>query len=290
MGRSVGETAVAGVGPARPAMGGGAERRRDRRHPCRIRLVVTRSGHDQAVVTEDVSFTGLFFRTDTPIAERQLVRLRLELPDGQELAVMGMVARNVPARGGLPPGIGIQFYALAPAERKRWFAFVRSAASAPAVAVAVAGPAVVSPPVTEAVRRQFPRHPAALKVLLHSIDDLRTFYTRNVSKGGLFISTTLEIPEGTALKVSVIHPKSQERFTLMAVVRRRATAGDPGLGLEFAALDEHRREEFYEFISSELPVEEMVYVAEGDRLLARSLPSEAPELVDLDELELFPGE
>jgi hypothetical protein len=213
---------------------------------------------------------------------------------------MGMVARNVPARDGLPPGIGIQFYALAAADRKRWVQFVRSIAPAapkpvePPRPLAVVPPAPAVPPPLpsppEPVRRRYPRHAVALQVLLHSVDDLRTFYTRNVSRGGLFVATTLEVPEGTAMRVSIIHPKSRERFTLDAVVRRRGDARDPGLGLEFAALDEARREEFQEFIASELPVEEVVYIAEGDRLLACALPPDEPELVDLAELELIPGD
>jgi Tfp pilus assembly protein PilZ len=306
MGKSVSEVLVAVAEGARAASrGGGIERRRDRRYPCRLQLVLSRNGQELAAQTEDVSFTGIFFRTDTPLPERQLVKLRLSLPPGEEpLAVMGMVARNVPARDGLAPGIGIQFYALATADRKRWIHYVREAAAsaqaapvpAPGVAAAMVPEpppptSVIPPPLPhppEPVRRQYPRHAVALQVLLHSVDDLRTFYTRNVSKGGLFVATTLDVAEGTDMRVSVIHPKSHERFTLAAVVRRRGDAGDPGLGLEFAALDEVRREEFQEFIASELPVEEVVYIAEGDRLLACSLPPDAPELVDLTELELIP--
>jgi uncharacterized protein (TIGR02266 family) len=302
MGKSVSETLVAVAEGARAASrGGGIDRRRDRRYPCRVPLALSRNGQELAAQTEDVSFTGIFFRTDTPIPERQLVKLRLSLPPGGEpLAVMGMVARNVPSRDGLPPGIGIQFYALAVADRRRWVQFVRAIAPAapnlvePARPLAVVPPAPAVPPPLppppEPVRRKYPRHAVALQVLLHSVDDLRTFYTRNVSSGGLFVATTLEVPEGTVMKVSVIHPKSHERFTLEAVVRRRGAAGDPGLGLEFAALDEARREEFQEFITSELPVEEVVYIAEGDRLLACSLPPDEPELVDLAELELIPGD
>ena len=35
---------------------------------------------DLVAQTEDVSFTGIFVRMDTPLPERQLVRLRLTLP------------------------------------------------------------------------------------------------------------------------------------------------------------------------------------------------------------------
>ena len=277
------------------------ERRRDRRYPYRVKLVLTRNGKELVARTEDVSFTGIFYRTDTPIPERQLVRLRLTLPsEGGDFTVMGMVARNVPARAGLPPGVGIQFYALSVADRRRWTAFIRFVASAapepvapPAPAVAPGtGLALAPEPSTEPepVRRSFPRYAAALQVQLHSVDDLRTFYTRNVSKGGLFLATTLPVAEGTTLKVSVVHPRTQEQFTLQAVVRRRTTSGDPGLGLEFAELTEARRDEFMEFVSSELKVEEVFYVSAGDLLLARPFAADEPEYIDSSELEVMPEE
>jgi len=295
------------------------ERRRDRRYPYRVKLVLTRNGKELVARTEDVSFTGIFYRTDTPIPERQLVRLRLTLPsEGGDFTVMGMVARNVPARAGLPPGVGIQFYALSVADRRRWTAFIRFVASAApepvappapqAVSAASAAPEPVAPPAPavapgtglalapepstepEPVRRSFPRYAAALQVQLHSVDDLRTFYTRNVSKGGLFLATTLPVAEGTTLKVSVVHPRTQEQFTLQAVVRRRTTSGDPGLGLEFAELTEARRDEFMEFVSSELKVEEVFYVSAGDLLLARPFAADEPEYIDSSELEVMPEE
>jgi len=286
---------------------GGRERRRDRRYPYRVKLVLTRNGKELVARTEDVSFTGIFFRTDTPIPERQLVRLRLTLPsEGGDFTVMGMVARNVPARDGLPPGIGIQFYALSVADRRRWTAFIRFVSSAvpeaaaPAAVPVVPGPAlalapepVLEPepapdPVPDPVRRSFPRYAAALQVQLHSVDDLRTFYTRNVSRGGLFVATTLAVAEGTRLKVSVVHPRTREQFTLRAVVRRRSTSEDPGLGLEFAELSEARRDEFMEFIASELRVEEVFYVSAGDLLLARPFADDEPEFIDSSELEVVP--
>jgi uncharacterized protein (TIGR02266 family) len=264
----------------RPAV----ERRKDRRHPYRVRLVLTRGGQELVAQTEDVSFAGIFIRMDTPIPARQLVRLRLTLPpDGDLLSVMGMVARHFPARDDLPPGVGIQFYSLGAAERRRWDQFIRLViagrpvepppppASLPAPPVLPAEP--VEPVAPDPIRRHFPRYAAALQVRLHSVDDLRTLYTRNVSKGGLFFDTTQDLAEGTSLKVSVIHPRTHEQFPLEAVVRWRNTSAEPGLGLEFVQLTEARRDEFFEFISSEIPVEEVVYVAEGDPHLTHFVPS-----------------
>jgi uncharacterized protein (TIGR02266 family) len=250
----------------RPAV----ERRKDRRHPYRVRLTLTRGGQELVAQTEDVSFTGIFIRMDTPLPTRQLVRLRLVLPpDGDELSVMGMVARHFPATADLPPGVGIQFYSLGIAERRRWDQFIRLVTQGRA---GEATPAPAPPAAPEPVRRHYPRYAAALQVRLHSVDDLRLLYTRNVSKGGLFFDTTQDLAEGTSLKVSVIHPRTHEQFPLEAVVRWRNTTSEPGLGLEFVELTEERRDEFLEFIRSEIPVEEVVYVAEGDPHLTHFTP------------------
>lgn len=106
------------------------ERRRDRRLPFRVRLILSRGGQAEAAWTEDVCFAGVFVRMDTLLPVRQLVRLKLTLPpENDELSAMGMVARHLPARGPLPPGVGIQFYSLGTAERHRWTRFIQFAAA-----------------------------------------------------------------------------------------------------------------------------------------------------------------
>ncbi len=285
------------------------ERRRDRRLPFRVRLILSRGGHAEAAWTEDVCFAGVFVRMDTLLPARQLVRLKLTLPpENDELSAMGMVARHLPARGPLPPGVGIQFYSLGTAERRRWNRFIQFAAASNEVTAPIplgeetaeaevvslddlfsdeppSPPPETPPPVPrpvppapepttppEPIRRSYPRYATALQVRLHSVEDLETLYTRNVSKGGLFFGTTLDLPEGTPMKLSVIHPRTKDHFTFEATVRWRDTSAEPGLGLEFSEISEARREAFFEFIRSEIPVEEVVYVSEGDPHLSHLPP------------------
>jgi uncharacterized protein (TIGR02266 family) len=118
---------------------------------------------------------------------------------------------------------------------------------------------------------------AVLKVNIRDAGDLEQLYTQNVSKGGLFVGTALDLAEGTALNLAVIHPKSGVSFPLDAVVRWRAPPPNPGLGLEFTGLDDERRDAFFEFVRSEIPVEEVTFVASDDpRLLAQG-PREPEE-------------
>jgi Tfp pilus assembly protein PilZ len=241
------------------------ERRRDRRLQYRVGLVLHAARREIVAQTQDVSFNGILVRTDTPLPLRGLVRLRFTLPsEGDQLEVMGMVARS--ATAGASPGAGIQFYGLSLEHRQRWNRFIRFvAAGAPDTARA---PAMFPRGTPDTVRRQHPRCAAALQVHVQSVNDLQVLYMRNLSKGGLFLGTPLDLPAGTPLRVSVIHPKTGEQFPLDAVVRWRAGEPDPGLGLEFIRLSEQRREEFYEFTRSEIPVQSVVFVPQGDPRLA----------------------
>jgi uncharacterized protein (TIGR02266 family) len=263
----------------------GYERRREQRHPYRVRAVLVVKGLELEAFTEDVSLNGLFLRLELPVQERWLVRIRLQLPpEGDELAVMCMAARLVPARDGKQAGVGFLLYAPSPADRKRWARFVQFAAENLQPA------AVLEAPPPAPVRRRDPRHPAVLQVRLQSVDDVQLLYTRNVSKGGLFVATALEAAEGTPMEVRVIHPKSGEHFLLEAVVRWRASSGEPGLGLEFTGLTEQRREEFQAFIGSEIPVTEVAWVAGGDPGAARPAPPGPAEAAGFTRMAAVPEE
>jgi Tfp pilus assembly protein PilZ len=308
-----------------------SDKRRDRRHPIRTRVVVGASRQSVTTQTSDVSFGGVFIRMDCPPPERQLVQLVFTLPpEGDELALTGMVARVTP---GKVPGVGLRFYAISPQALKRWQRFVRFAASggapegpgakveAPAQLEPATGPKAAAqgepplrpfrirpipvrpPPVLaipvlvpdraaapepagppsfptdtpDAVHRTYPRYVAAVQVRLQSLDELNALYTRNVSKGGAFIRTTVAVAEGSPVRLLVVHPQTTKTFSLEAVVRRLAPAPDPGLGVEFVQLTEQRRDEFFEFIRSQLPADDAVFVAASDPALAPAGPPPPPD-------------
>lgn len=149
------------------------ERRRDRRHPFRVRVVLSAGRHEVVAQTENVSFKGILLRTDLPLSNRQFVRLRITLPpEGDELATAGMVARRFTAKDGVPPGVGVQLYGLAGEQRDRWNRFIQFSGPRPQAAPAPA----------------------------------------------------------------------------------------PGLGVEFTKLTEERRQQFLDYVSSEIPVEEVAYM------------------------------
>ncbi|MCA9563232.1 MAG: PilZ domain-containing protein, partial [Myxococcales bacterium] len=107
------------------------ERRRFRRVPVQVQVVV-RSGRDEStLLTGDLNRGGLFIRTDEPKNKRELVELEIDLQDGDDpLDVLAVVRHSLTPREareeGRAPGMGVQFYGLSDASLLRWEAFARS--------------------------------------------------------------------------------------------------------------------------------------------------------------------
>ena len=78
--------------------------------------------------TSDVSYKGLFVRTNEPPALRSLVRLRVKLMDrdfeAHAMAVHVVSGSDDP--NDRPPGVGLQFWGLAGPNRSAWDDFVRN--------------------------------------------------------------------------------------------------------------------------------------------------------------------
>jgi len=77
--------------------------------------------------TSDVSFKGLFLRTDDPPPIRSLMRLRVALPEREIEAHAMAVHLSATNDDGEGPsgGVGVQFWGLAGPDRTAWDDFVR---------------------------------------------------------------------------------------------------------------------------------------------------------------------
>ena len=71
--------------------------------------------------TVDVSRRGVFLRCESPSPLNRLVQMRVEMPTGVVLDVMGRVRRSLQSRveGPVGPGMGIEFFVMSPAQQKR---------------------------------------------------------------------------------------------------------------------------------------------------------------------------
>jgi hypothetical protein len=215
------------------------------------------------LVTEDVSFSGMFLRTDQPPPQRGLVKVDVPVEgDRQPIPLVAMVVHRIePIPGSRRvPGAGLQLYGVGGEVRDRWARFILSlrqrhqdAASRP-VRVEVSN---VTPPV-EPINRRHERFAAVLAVRSNTLDELVTTYTRDISQGGTFLTTDVPLTAGDDLYVELIHPESGTSFGLQCIVKRKVR---DGVGVEFSDLDDERRELFWRF------VEPVIELDDGDLVL-----------------------
>ncbi len=233
--------------------------RRDVRFRVRFPAQLRHGRKVWSLFTEDVSFRGVFVRTDTPPPLRALVELRLLIPPGHvAFTTHGMAVHVVvPDNGmGRTPGVGVELYGLDREAREEWEEFVRqvSVSCPPSEDQA---PLVSAAPPKEPIRRRSKRHTAVLRVQVETMRDLYELYTGDVSNGGMFIATEVELAPRTQVVVHVPHPESDEVFLLDAVVRHRQnTPGLSGVGVEFAPMDRARRHQFLDFVRGGIHVDE----------------------------------
>ena len=236
-----------------------ADKRREPRFPARIVARISRRNQLVELLTHDVSFRGVFVRTDSPPVLRQLVKLELVLPPPHKGVVSGhaMVVHVLPreegrAKGEGPvPGVGLQFWG-AIENAKEWELFIhdlkqRERQGNPAAKV------------SDKIRR----HSERFKLQFEAEFDGETVMTRDVSENGFAIRTSMAMPVGARAELTV---RAGERsLTFDAVVRRAIDEpGFRGLGVELVDLSPDRRRELVEFIRAHSPSEERIIVPPGD--------------------------
>lgn len=251
---------------------GRPEQRRDRRYRFQLPVVLVRGAREVTLLTGDVSYRGLFLRTDDPPPLRELLQVKARLPpENDDLLLHAMAVFVVPVGAdGRAPGVGLQLYAVGAEARQRWERFVRWVAKTHPESLEAPVKADVAAP--DPVKRQFPRVRRTLTVRAQSIDDLHHIVTQDVSRGGMFLRTGLDVAIGSELRLFVAHPQTGHTFAIDAIVRRRVERPPEraGLGVEFVGLDEKRREEFAAFaeLDETSAGEDVVYVAKDDPRLA----------------------
>jgi uncharacterized protein (TIGR02266 family) len=101
--------------------------RRDKRYRTRLPVRTRIGGRLHSLVTEDVSFRGLFLCTESPPPVRQLIRIETVLPPNNvPFATHGMVVYVIGKDDVVerPSGIGVQFYGMGD-ERRLWEVFIQ---------------------------------------------------------------------------------------------------------------------------------------------------------------------
>ena len=223
-----------------------------------VRLLVRSQPVDMR--TEDVSFSGMFLRTDSPPPVRGLVRFEVEM-DGRRdpLQMTGMVVHVIPANSpnGRTAGLGLQFYGVGADVRGVWTRYLQMLRErhpdSEARSVVVSQP---SRQRTEPVRRKHERFAAVLEVRVQTVAELGKMFTRDISRGGAFLSTEStedRFAAGDRLFVELIHPQSDDVYGLECTVRRSVR---DGVGVEFDGFDDQLIASLADFIA---PIEELSF-------------------------------
>jgi PilZ domain len=237
--------------------GASSEQRRDARYPARIVARVWRRNQTIELLTNDVSFRGVFIRTDAPPSLRQLVKVELVLPSKVNVSGHAMVVHVAATPEGAAknesgvPGIGLQFWG--PITNARaWEQFIHQLRERERSGTA-------SAKVTDKVRRASERFKLAFEVVL----DGRRTMTRDVSENGMAIRTDVALPIGTRANLDL---RAGDRTMTFDVVVRRVI-DEPsfhGLGVELVHLTSEKRNALVRFIHDHAPDEDVIFVEHGD--------------------------
>ena len=216
----------------------GIDKRKFERFPARLEVEIRTRGRGQICPSLDVSRHGMFLTTSNPPHERQLLILRIPVPDDQPpIDVMAsVVRRHAPGTGSdLPAGMGINFFALTEENKNRWEAFLAK----------LRGEAPRSPEANgEGNRPTFLLQP-------RDVGRLQLFETRDFSQGSMFLRTPVLREIGETIKVMLLHPITDEEFPLLARVKavHSGSKTEPkGMTLEFEPINAQLRLDFHAFV------------------------------------------
>jgi hypothetical protein len=226
-----------------------SERRREVRYPIEVPVTLAAAGVVQTVITKDVSYSGLFARTDRPPRISQLTRIQIELPEsGQvfETHAMSVFVLETDNDRDHEAGCGLKFYAMSDVSRRMWNIFVDGVRATNA---ARAIPPEINTPRT---RPRQVRFKTRVALRPESLVELRELYLNQLSTGALKLTIRKPAGVGSPLRVDVVHPTSGAIFKLDGTVTRLVEEL-PGVEITLDDFDDTRRAEFVDFIGAEPP-------------------------------------
>ncbi len=226
-----------------------------RKHPrisSRIRVEFIEKSKTEST-TVNVSRNGVFIRGESKRAVNGLVRLRFFIPpDNKSLEIFGRITWQG-SREDIK-GIGVHFMELASKDRDRWIEYVSLVEQLDAgESASTSGPCPTPTHEPEQERRKDPRTESSFMVRFKTKKNLESFVTKNLSQGGMFLSTPVLKSIGTKIQVVIIHPTSGKDFDLAAEVVRvneKATEEEAkGMALKFLPLENEKDDELKTFLA-----------------------------------------
>ena len=103
--------------------------RRSARYQFTLQVLLDSAGQSRPTLTEDISFHGVFVRTDEPEAPNQLLKFIVVDPDTEaHLPLLGIVARSIATTESddvRPPGMGVSLFGNSRQTEAQWIDLVR---------------------------------------------------------------------------------------------------------------------------------------------------------------------
>lgn len=114
-------------------------------------------------------------------------------------------------------------------------------------------------------RRKDSRVEATIEVRYKSIKDFLIEYTRNISRGGIFLATSEPLPEGSKIRLVFYLPDSSKEIRIIGEVihaltkeRGRQRGQEPGMGIEFIDFSPSSKREISRYIEGLLSEKDII--------------------------------
>jgi hypothetical protein len=218
----------------------------DRTFRCALAVILKKRTENLELLTSEISFAGAFVRTTAPPPLNSLVRLLVTLPpDDMVLDVSAHVTEIVGPTGDAEhyPGFAARFVALNGPVKRRWETLVQSVRSTvSARTITFARPSYV-------MRLQLKEPTSQLRYRPSTFEELATLIEEQIPAGSFFVPTTDPVVLGSNVKVTIVHPITEDTLELPGSIVRNGS-GAPGALVRLAPLDDATRALVKEFADS----------------------------------------
>lgn len=199
----------------------GKEQRREPRVRTELEIVITSAQGTRRLTTKNASFKGVFVKTDNPMPLRRLVRVRMEISDG-EVDMLGLVAHAVNAANaaekGDEAGMGLALYPLGQYTGERWRNWIREVYESDPEAHAAL------------VASELPR----LRIHLKNQAMKDQFFGQEFPTGEIFYRSPDLLEIGSRVLCEVHHPETGRVLELFADVIDVTTGNRRNRGMQLA--------------------------------------------------------
>ena len=252
----------------------GAEKRRSPRFEIELPVTLQIKKEHFQLKTLDVSRHGVFLQTDTPRPLRELISLKIDLPESfGQLEVLGSVIRSrLPdqSKNDDPAGMAVQFFALGGSAKDLWNKFFLSLEKSPELP-ATPTQQNFKPSSASSALPSLPNEPADISlyqqafsenmnpvvtyvVRLTEKEQVDVFYNHDITVGEMFLETP-DAPEiADVVQLNIVGPNSDDEYVLFGEVIRITAPTEvrgQGIVIEFIRLDHQEKQRLLQFLQRE---------------------------------------